>query len=186
MTDVQWGFGAARKQVGLDRFESLPGIGPSIAEDLRRIGVHEPRSCATNGPRIVTSGRSPSTGLLTGARSTHSGLPNISSLGTESSTMLRCSSAGIGRVRHRHDDGLTGPGPPSPPGFPAPPGHSGRCRMHNLQGSRPHSNHEYRARYGVNRHGIGLTHRGQVRHQPGQGPDQRQLDQSVAGGAGDP
>ncbi len=164
----------------LDRLESLPGIGPSMAEGLRRIGLHEPRSCATNGPRIVASGRSPSTGLLSAACSPHSGKPNISSPGTESSTMQRCSSGGTGQVRYRHDDGLTRPGPPSPPG------HSGRGRMHNLQGSRPHSNHEHRARYGVNRHGIGLTHCGQVRHQPRQGPDQRQLDQSVAGGAGDP
>jgi len=42
VTDVQRGSGVVVKQVGLVRLESLPGIGPSIAEDLRRIGVHDP------------------------------------------------------------------------------------------------------------------------------------------------
>jgi hypothetical protein len=39
---AEWGTGTVVKQVGLDRLESLPGIGPFIAEDLRRIGVREP------------------------------------------------------------------------------------------------------------------------------------------------
>ncbi|HEY5109189.1 MAG TPA: helix-hairpin-helix domain-containing protein [Acidimicrobiales bacterium] len=30
------------KRLGLDRLESLPGIGPSMADDLRRIGIDEP------------------------------------------------------------------------------------------------------------------------------------------------
>jgi hypothetical protein len=47
------------KRLGRDRLEDLPAIGPSIAADLRRLGITHPRDLAAAGPaalydRLVT------------------------------------------------------------------------------------------------------------------------------------
>ena len=41
------------KRLGTDRLEDLPGIGPSIADDLRRIGIHEPRQLRGVAPEAL-------------------------------------------------------------------------------------------------------------------------------------
>jgi hypothetical protein len=41
------------KKLGLDRLEDLPGIGPSIADDLRRIGIAVPAQIGAREPEAL-------------------------------------------------------------------------------------------------------------------------------------